>query len=97
MARRAAIARAFAIAPELVLLDEPFVSLDPAMAARSRELLLTTWRARPTAALLAVSYTHLDVYKRQLQDVSGIPGTSARGQVLSERRAFGGCLGTRRR
>jgi ABC-type nitrate/sulfonate/bicarbonate transport system ATPase subunit len=52
MARRVAIARAFAIAPELVLLDEPFVSLDPAMAARGRELLLNTWRARPTAALL---------------------------------------------
>jgi len=52
MARRVAIARAFAIAPELILLDEPFVSLDPAMAARSRELLLNTWRARPTAALL---------------------------------------------
>jgi ABC-type nitrate/sulfonate/bicarbonate transport system ATPase subunit len=52
MARRVAIARAFAIAPELVLLDEPFVSLDPAMAARSRELLLNTWRARPTAVLL---------------------------------------------
>ena len=52
MARRVAIARAFAIAPQLVLLDEPFVSLDPAMAARSRELLLNTWRARPTAALL---------------------------------------------
>ncbi|HEY1411526.1 MAG TPA: ATP-binding cassette domain-containing protein, partial [Rhodopila sp.] len=52
MARRVAIARAFAVAPELVLLDEPFVSLDPAIAARSRELLLNTWRARPTAALL---------------------------------------------
>jgi ABC-type nitrate/sulfonate/bicarbonate transport system ATPase subunit len=52
MARRVAIARAFAIAPELVLMDEPFVSLDPAIAARSRELLLSTWRARPTAALL---------------------------------------------
>ena len=52
MARRASIARAFAIEPELVLLDEPFVSLDPAMAGRSRELLLAAWRARPTAALL---------------------------------------------
>jgi ABC-type nitrate/sulfonate/bicarbonate transport system ATPase subunit len=52
MARRVAIARAFAIAPQLVLLDEPFVSLDPAMAARSRELLVKTWRQRPTAALL---------------------------------------------
>jgi len=52
MARRVAIARAFAIAPELVLLDEPFVSLDPAMVARGRKLLLNTWRARPTAVLL---------------------------------------------
>jgi ABC-type nitrate/sulfonate/bicarbonate transport system ATPase subunit len=65
MARRVAIARAFAIAPELVLLDEPFVSLDPAMAARSRALLVNTWRARPTAGLLvthdraeAVSLAH---------------------------------------
>jgi NitT/TauT family transport system ATP-binding protein len=52
MARRVAIARAFAIRPEVVLLDEPFVSLDPPMAERSRTLLLEAWRSRPTAAIL---------------------------------------------
>lgn len=52
MARRVAIARAFAVVPDLVLMDEPFVSLDPAMAERGREVLLDAWRRRPTSALL---------------------------------------------
>jgi ABC-type nitrate/sulfonate/bicarbonate transport system ATPase subunit len=49
LARRAAIARAFAVRPDFLLLDEPFVSLDEAVAARLRdELIALTTRAKVT-------------------------------------------------
>lgn len=51
-ARRVALARAFAIQPAALLLDEPFVSVDEATADRLRELLLDLWRADPMTVLL---------------------------------------------
>jgi NitT/TauT family transport system ATP-binding protein len=45
MARRVALARAFVIRPTLLLMDEPFVSLDEPTAVRLRRLLLTTLHA----------------------------------------------------
>jgi NitT/TauT family transport system ATP-binding protein len=51
-APQVALARAFATTPDLLLLDEPFVSLDERTADRLRKLLLEVWSARPTTALL---------------------------------------------
>ena len=52
MARRVALARAFIVRPSLVLLDEPFVSLDQPTAARLRLLVLDLLRRHRTTALL---------------------------------------------
>lgn len=51
MQRRAALARAFAFGPSLMLMDEPFVSLDEATAQDLRGLLMTLWRNEPVTVL----------------------------------------------
>jgi len=51
MQRRAALARAYVTLPKLMLMDEPFVSLDEETAERLRDLLVALWRARPTTIL----------------------------------------------
>ena len=62
MQRRVALARAFAIDPDILLMDEPFVSLDEATADRLRELLSGMLAQRP-ATVLFVTHDSRDAIR----------------------------------
>ncbi|ORU89416.1 MAG: nitrate/sulfonate/bicarbonate ABC transporter ATP-binding protein [Cycloclasticus sp. symbiont of Poecilosclerida sp. M] len=51
MQRRAALARAFSVTAHVLLMDEPFVSLDQPTARKARELLLKLWHEQPRSIL----------------------------------------------
>ena len=75
MSRRVAIARAFAIEPDLLLMDEPFVSLDHDTVEQLRDLLLQLWHARPTTVLFVThDMREALVLADHLVLLSGTPG-----------------------
>ncbi len=74
--RRLSLARAFAVRPDLLLLDEPFVSLDPALAD---EMMLLFRRLRDAYQVTTILVTHVEDEAKRLADrivkLAGSPAT----------------------
>lgn len=74
--RRLSLARAFAIRPDVLLLDEPFVSLDPDLTAEMTTLFA---RLRDKHKIATVLVTHVEAEARSLADrivtLGGKPAT----------------------
>ena len=81
LARRVAIARAFAVKPDLLLLDEPFVSLDAALAAQLRDELLALVLKRKATTLIV---THAVEEAISLADRIVVL-SAAPGHILADR------------
>lgn len=58
LARRVALARAFAIDPDVLILDEPLASLDKTLSARLRDELIALVNSRPLTTLLVTHDTN---------------------------------------
>ncbi|MBS67673.1 MAG: ABC transporter ATP-binding protein [Pseudomonas sp.] len=77
MARRAALARCLAIRPDLLLLDEPFASLDAERTAELRGLIARLLDRQPGMAMICVTHDPRDAddLANRLWYLSGAPAS----------------------
>lgn len=84
MQRRVALARAVVCAPRLLLLDEPFVSLDQPNAAALRAQLLEHWRqSRPTVVLVSHDLDEALALADRIVFLGGQPATVVHEEPIS--------------
>ena len=78
MKQRVGLARAMAVEPELLLMDEPFSALDPLTSINLREELLDIWADPNLAVSTVVMVTHIIEEAVEMADrvvlVAGRPG-----------------------
>jgi ABC-type nitrate/sulfonate/bicarbonate transport system ATPase subunit len=85
LARRVALARALAVNPDLLVLDEPFVSLDSALAARLRdELAVLIDKTKATTLLVTHDLDEAVRLADQIMLLAGHP-TQVAAQIKIER------------
>ena len=91
MQRRAAIARAFAFGPTILLMDEPFVSLDEKAASELRGLFAALWEAeRVTTLFVTHDLAEAAALATRVLIYSASPATIAADIAMPAGRGGGG-------
>ncbi|MDF0749491.1 ATP-binding cassette domain-containing protein [Marinobacter sp. 71-i] len=95
MARRAALARCLAVKPDLLLLDEPFASLDPVMAGELKALIAGIMDAHPRMAMICVTHDGGDaeILANRLWYLDGRPAQLQWDDAVGEPRLINELLG----
>ncbi|WP_243038735.1 ABC transporter ATP-binding protein [Dyella sedimenti] len=88
MQRRVALARALAVVPDLLLMDEPFTGLDMASCTRLRDV-LRQWAAERELAILCVSHDPVEaaLLADRIVVLGGAPATARVDLPVSPRPA----------
>ncbi|MFL1455296.1 ABC transporter ATP-binding protein [Marinobacter sp. GN3S48] len=99
MARRAALARCLAVKPDLLLLDEPFASLDPVMAGELKTLIAGILDANPGMAMICVTHDDTDagILANRLWYLDGKPARLQWDDAVSDPRLTHEILGQLRK